>query len=80
MSVVFRFAGARFFFYSNEGSPREPIHIHVQRAEAEAKFWLQPEVMVADNVGFNRRDLVEMLRVIQDRRGEIERAWHEHFG
>lgn len=80
MPVVFRFAGARFFFYSNEGSPREPIHIHVQRAEAEAKFWLQPEVMVADNVGFNRRDLVEMLRVIQDLRGEIERAWHEHFG
>lgn len=80
MPVVFRFAGARFFFYSNEGSPREPIHIHVQRAEAEAKFWLQPEVMVADNVVFNRRDLVEMLRVIQDRRGEIERAWHEHFG
>lgn len=80
MPVVFRFAGARFFFYSNEGSPREPIHIHVQRAEAEAKFWLRPEVMVADNVGFNRRDLVELLRVIQDRRSEIEGAWHEHFG
>lgn len=80
MPVVFRVAGARFFFYSNEGSPREPIHIHVQRAGAEAKFWLRPDVMVADNAGFNRRDLVEMLRVIQDRRGEIERAWHEHFG
>jgi hypothetical protein len=24
MPVVFRYKGVRFFFYSNEGSPREP--------------------------------------------------------
>ncbi|MFT0172652.1 DUF4160 domain-containing protein [Paraburkholderia mimosarum] len=28
MPVVFRYNGIRFFFYSNEGDPREPVHIH----------------------------------------------------
>jgi hypothetical protein len=80
MPVVFRHGGARFFFFSNEGSPREPVHIHVQRGDAEAKFWLRPEVVVADNDGFNRRDLNELARIIAARRDEIERAWHEYFG
>jgi len=39
--------GFRFFFYSNEGSPREPVHVHVEKGGAEAKFWLLPEVRVA---------------------------------
>jgi hypothetical protein len=40
MPVVFRERGFKFFFYSNEGNPREPIHIHVEKGTVEAKFWL----------------------------------------
>lgn len=29
MPTVFRHDGFRFFLYSNEGSPLEPVHIHV---------------------------------------------------
>jgi hypothetical protein len=47
MPEVFRERGFRFFFYSNEGTPREPVHIHVEKDRLEAKFWLQPEVHVA---------------------------------
>ncbi|WP_284734689.1 DUF4160 domain-containing protein [Sphingosinicella terrae] len=32
MPTVFRRQGFRFFFYSNEGSPLEPIHVHVEKA------------------------------------------------
>jgi hypothetical protein len=80
MPVVFRHRGARFYFFSNEGSPREPIHIHIDKADAEAKFWLQPEIVVAESYGFSRRELAELAQVIELRRTEIERAWHEHFG
>lgn len=80
MPVIFRERGARFFFYSNEGSPREPVHVHVEKGEAEAKFWLRQEVALADSFGFSRRELAELARVIEVRRNEIERAWHEHFG
>jgi len=29
MPLVFRWKGYRFHFFSNEGDPREPVHIHV---------------------------------------------------
>ena len=38
MPIVFRYKGYRFFFFSNEGDPREPMHIHVRKGEASAKF------------------------------------------
>jgi hypothetical protein len=40
MPVVLRYKGFRFFFYSNEGSPREPVHVHVHvlGADGEAKY------------------------------------------
>jgi hypothetical protein len=80
MPVVFRDRGARFFFFSNEGNPREPAHIHVLKDDGEAKFWLRPDVVLADSHGFSRRELAELARTIEARRDEIERVWHEHFG
>ncbi len=47
MPVVFREGGFRYFFYSNEGDPREPVHVHVMRDGDEAKFWLYPAPSVA---------------------------------
>ena len=38
MPVVFRQDGYRFHFFSREGNPPEPIHIHVAKAEADAKI------------------------------------------
>jgi hypothetical protein len=78
--VVFRWKSVRFFFFSNEGLPRKPLHVHAEGPEGEAKFWLHPEVRVAASVGFNRRALSELVTVVEQRREEIERAWHEHFG
>lgn len=51
MPVVLRYEGFRFFFYSNEGDPLEPAHIHVRAAGKEAKFWLSPEPLLARNNG-----------------------------
>ena len=79
MPVVFRWKGYKFFFFSNEGDPREPVHIHVRCHGARAKFWLNP-VAVAENIGFAAHELSEMTRVVSDNQDKIERAWHEHFG
>jgi hypothetical protein len=72
--------GFRFFFYSNEGDPREPMHVHVMKAGCEAKFWMRPAVVVAANGGFDVPTLRLLATVIEDRRALIERAWGEHFG
>jgi hypothetical protein len=46
MPEIFRYRGFKFFFYSNEGTPREPVHVHVEKDDIEAKFWVVPEVSV----------------------------------
>jgi hypothetical protein len=53
MPSIFRHRGYNFFFYSNEGTPREPVHIHVEKNGMEAKFWLRSEVRVAYNDGYD---------------------------
>ncbi len=80
MPVIFRHRGFRIFFYSNEGNPREPLHVHVQRGEALAKFWLDPEVTVAESYGLNGSELSELIDIIEKNRSIIEDAWHEFFG
>ena len=79
MPTVFRERGFRFFFYSNEGSPREPVHIHVEKDDVEAKFWLRPEVRVAYNDGYSARILRELQGIVESNRDRIERAWNEYF-
>ena len=80
MPIVFREDGFWFLFYANEGSPREPVHIHVLRDGIDAKFWLWPEVRPAYNDGFNARVLRELIEIIERRRDRIEEAWDEFFG
>jgi Domain of unknown function (DUF4160) len=79
MPVVFREDGYRFHFYSDEGDPREPVHIHVTRDNADAKFWLYPEVSIAYDHGFSAIELNRLSKIILSRRDQIEEAWHEHF-
>jgi hypothetical protein len=41
MPTVLFLKGWRFYFYSNERD--EPPHIHVAKADAEGKFWLDAD-------------------------------------
>jgi hypothetical protein len=80
MPVVFRYKGFRFFFYSNEGNPPEPVHVHARAGGSEAKLWLDPRVRVAASYGFDAGTLRELVEVAQTNRELIERAWHDYFG
>ena len=80
MPTVFRRSGYRFFFFSNEGDPREPLHVHVRRGGNEAKFWLAPEVAVADSFGFTASELNALLRIVREERPQIVRMWNGYFG
>jgi len=79
MPVVLRLDGFTFFFYSNEGNPREPAHIHVRRGRDEAKFWLTPAVSMSYNDGLDARTLNRVQRMVEDHHVQLERAWNEHF-
>ena len=66
MPTVFRHGPYRLYFYSHE--PNEPPHIHVDRDERSAKFWVSP-VGLARNLGFRARELAEIERIVQDNEG-----------
>jgi hypothetical protein len=79
MPTVFRHNGFRFFFYSNEGNPREPVHVHVRKGGGEAKFWVSPEVVPANSAGFDAGTLRRLALIVAERKDEITEAWHGHF-
>ena len=76
MPTLFVIDGFRFFFFSNEG--HEPVHVHVEKAEKYAKFWLRP-VSVAYNYKFNSVELNRIVKLIETRKDEIEGRWNDYF-
>ena len=75
--TIFRVSGYRFFFFSRE-EPR--AHVHVQHVDGQAKFWLEPEVALAQNCGLSNRRLATALRLVRKHKDEICAAWQDHFG
>ncbi len=53
MPTVLRSGPYRFYFYSHE--PDEPPHVHVDRDDLSAKFWLNP-IRLASNLGFRAHE------------------------
>lgn len=74
--TVFRERGYRFFFFSRE-EPR--IHVHVISGDGEAKFWLEPEIQMAKNFGYSRKQIKEVETLIEDHYDELISAWREYF-
>ena len=79
MPVILRFKGYVFFFSSNKGNPLEPAHIHVRNAESEAKFWLEPDISLARNDGFNSKELKEIFVIVETYRMQFTEAWYDYF-
>jgi hypothetical protein len=80
MPGILRYKVYTLFFFSNEGNPREPLHVHVRRVEATAKFWVKPQVSVSESYGLSSQELSDLAIVVADNQQLIERAWHEFFG
>ncbi len=77
MPTVLRAGPYRFYFYSHE--PNEPPHVHVDRDNFSAKFWLEP-VGLARNSGFNARELRRLQSLVTEHRTELLEAWRGYFG
>ena len=76
MPTVLRLGPYRFFFYA--GDRDEPPHIHVERDEQRAKFWLVP-VRLQSSRGFSRQELHRIQQLIEEQNTELVRSWNEYF-
>lgn len=77
MPTVLRSGPYRLYWHSHE--PNEPPHIHVDRENYSAKFWLSP-VQLARNVGFAAHELRTIERLVLQHQNELLEAWHGDFG
>jgi hypothetical protein len=78
MPKIFEWNGYRFFFYSNEGEPREPRHVHVRKGEQIAKFWIDP-VSLSGSYEMSSSELRAIERVIEQNVELIRSKWDEFF-
>ena len=76
MPTSLRIGPYRFFFYA--GDRNEPVHTHVQRENAEAKFWLGP-VRLAWNHGFSGPELRRIERIAAENETRLVEIWNEYF-
>ncbi len=77
MPTVLRARGFRFFFFSNEGN--EPPHVHLERADGHAKFWLDPVSMV-HSTGLSATELRQARGLISEHAEDMKERWNEYFG
>jgi len=76
MPTALRIGPYRLFFYA--GDRDEPQHIHVERNDKTAKFWLDP-VRMQSSGGFSRAELARIQKIIQENHTKLVEAWNGYF-
>ena len=77
MPTVLRTGPYRVYFYSGDGG--EPPHVHIERDEAVAKFWLNP-VRFVHAQGFPMAEIRHIGVIIGVHEQRLTEAWNEFFG
>lgn len=73
MPTALRVGPYRFYFYSYDCGERR--HMHVDRESRSAKFWIDPEVMLADNHGYSRKELRDIERIARENLETLRNEW-----
>jgi hypothetical protein len=68
-------SGYRIHMYTND---HKPPHVHVKKAENEARVQLDP-VELMDNRGYNPREIKAILELVQEHQTELLAAWNTFF-
>lgn len=76
MPTLLRAGPYRIYFHSHE--PNEPPHVHVDREDQSAKFWLKP-VTLANNLGFSALEIRRIRRILSENEAMLLEKWHGRF-
>ena len=69
--------GFVFKIYSNE---ELRMHIHVVKAETEAKYWLEPDIELAENFGFSSKELSFIEKILEENGDDFKIKFARHTG
>lgn len=86
MPQVFSIGSYLIYFWSNEGTPMEPVHIHVSTkrpVQNATKIWItrnQKCILCNNNSNIPEKILNNIMEIIETRSFEIISKWKEYFG
>ena len=86
MPRVFKIGPYLVYFWSDEQTPLEPVHVHIAEGKATrnaTKIWITRSgkaLLCNNNSHIPERILNRMLRVVEANSAEFVQAWKDHFG
>jgi hypothetical protein len=54
--------------------------VHVDRENRSAKFWLDPDVVLAANHGYNQKELRDIERILREHLETLRHEWDAFCG
>ncbi len=76
MPTILRVGPYRFFLCA--GDRDEPPHVHVEREDKVAKFWLDP-IRLQESGGMSRPEIGRIHPLVSDHQNILREAWDEYF-
>ncbi|MCD8123797.1 MAG: DUF4160 domain-containing protein [Lachnospiraceae bacterium] len=86
MPQVFRMGEYWIYFWTNEGDPIEPVHVHIAKGHPTAnstKVWITNAgkcYLCNNNSQIPSHTLRNIMRMVEARSEEILNMWNEYFG
>jgi len=86
MPQIFKIGSYLIYFWSNEGDPLEPIHVHISEGvptQNATKVWLTRTgkcLLANNNSKIPQRQLRIMMQIIEARQKEIVEKWLSYYG
>ena len=86
MPQVLRIGPYSVYFWSNEGKPLEPVHVHIAKGTPEpnaTKIWITKTLhcfVCNNNSKIPSHVLNNLFAIIESRAFEIVGTWQERFG
>jgi hypothetical protein len=77
MPTALRTGPYRFYFYSYDCG--EVRHMHVDREHASAKFWLDPDVSLAEK-GYSRKEPRDIEQIGRENLETLKHEWDAFCG
>lgn len=86
MPQIFKVGRFTIYFWSNEGKPLEPVHVHVSEGVPSpnaTKIWLTKDrncIICNNNSNIPPKQMKIIQRIICSRHTEIVDFWYSRFG
>ena len=86
MPQIFRIGPYLIYFWTNEGVPLEPVHVHISEgipSSNATKVWITKTgkcLLANNNSKIPTKTFRVVLSILEARSGEIIEKWADYFG